>query len=148
MNSRLVSTIAAAAAVLMVGMFGTAGMAAAQQPAAAQSMKIGYVNTERVLREARASKLSAENIEAEFKKREREIAAGPARDVERRKAALMEDFNQRRDDAVKQFIEKGNAAIRRVGERENYDAVFIEAAYADKRIDITDKVIKALDSER
>jgi outer membrane protein len=145
MNSRRVSTLAAAAAVLMAGTFGTA---AAQQPAAAVAVKIGYVNTERVLREARASKQSAENIEAEYKKREREIAAGPARDVERRKAALLEDFNLRRDDAVKQFIEKANAAIRRVGERENFDAVFIEAAYAGKRIDITDQVIKALDSER
>jgi outer membrane protein len=144
MDSRLNSTIAAAAAVLMAG---TAGMASAQQPAAAP-LKIGYVNTERVLRDARASKQSAETIEVEFKKREREIAAGPAREAERRKAALIEDFNQRRDDAVKQFIEKANAAIRRVGERENFDAVFIEAAYADKRIDITDKVIKALDSER
>jgi outer membrane protein len=49
---------------------------------------------------------------------------------------------------VKQFIDKSNEVIRRVAEAENLDAVFFEAAYASTRIDITDKVIKALDAGR
>jgi outer membrane protein len=142
-QSRLVPTIAAAA---IAAVLAHAGGAAAQQ-AVSQMVKVGYVNTERVLREARASQQLAQTLQAEFKKREREITGTPA-DVERRKAVLVEEINQRREDAIKQFVERANGVIRRIGQQENFDAVFIEAAFADKRIDITDRVIKALDSEK
>ena len=47
-------------------------------PAAAQELKIGYVNSERVLREANPAKAAQAKLEAEFSKRERELndAAG------------------------------------------------------------------------
>ena len=80
---------------------------------------------------------------AERQKRER--AAGELqRDIERRKTVYTEELNVRRDEAQKQIIDKANAMIRRVAEQEKFDAVFVEAAYADPRIDITDRVIKAL----
>lgn len=52
--------------------------AAAAAPAAAQELKIGYVNSERVLREANPAKAAQAKLEAEFSKRERELndAAG------------------------------------------------------------------------
>ena len=116
--------------------------------ASAQAPKIGFVNTERVMREARAPQLAQKNLEAEFQKRDRDIAGGPPADMERRRNALAEEFSQRRDDALKQVVDKANAMIRRVAEQEKIDVVFVEAAYANARIDITEQVIKALDSER
>ncbi len=41
---------------------------------AAQELKIGYVNSERVLREAIPAKAAQEKLQAEFGKRERELA--------------------------------------------------------------------------
>jgi outer membrane protein len=47
---------------------------AASAPAVAQeAMKIGYVNSERVLREATSAKAAQAKLEAEFSKREREL---------------------------------------------------------------------------
>ncbi len=46
---------------------------AAAAPAAAQELKIGYVNSERVLREANTAKTAQAKLEAEFSKRERDL---------------------------------------------------------------------------
>ncbi len=46
---------------------------AAAVPAAAQELKIGYVNSERVLREAVLAKAAQAKLEAEFGKRERDL---------------------------------------------------------------------------
>ena len=132
-------------AVLASAIALAAGTAAAQAPAAS---KIGYVNTERVMRESRAAQQMQKGLEAEFQKRDKEIAAGPAADMERRRGALIEDMNLRRENAVKQFIDKANGVIRRIAEAEKFDIVFLDAAYANARIDITEKVVKALDAGR
>jgi outer membrane protein len=42
-------------------------------PVAAQDLKIGYVNSERVLREATPAKAAQSKLEAEFSKRERDL---------------------------------------------------------------------------
>jgi len=60
--------VAAAVALLMLA------------PAAnAQELKIGYVNSERVLREAAPAKAAQSKLEAEFSKRERELSEQTAR---------------------------------------------------------------------
>jgi len=141
-HSRLVHAIAAAA---LAATLAHANGAAAQ---GTPSGKIGYVNTDRVIREARASQQAAQALQAEYKKREREIAGGPPAEADRRRGALTEDINLRREEAIKLFIDRANGVIRRIGQQENFDAVFIDANYADKRVDITDRVIKALDAER
>jgi outer membrane protein len=51
----------------------TALFAAAALPAAAQELKIGYVNSERVLREAVPAKAAQAKLETEFSKREKEL---------------------------------------------------------------------------
>ena len=140
-HHNIVSTLAAA--LLAVA----AGSAQAQQPAPA-SYKIGFVSTERILRDSRAAQQLQKGMEAEFAKRAKDIEAGPKADIERRKAALADDMNMKRDDLLKLFIDKTNGIIRRVAEAEKFDAVFLEAAYHSTRIDITDRVIKAVDSER
>lgn len=139
LNSCLIRAALAAALAL------SAGAAAAQAPAVS---KIGYVNTERVMRESRAAQQMQKGLEAEFQKRDKEIAGGPATDIERRRSALVEDMNLRRENAVKQFIDKANGAIRRIAVAEKFDIVFLDAAYANARIDITEKVVKALDAAR
>jgi outer membrane protein len=131
--------------------FAAATLFAAALPAAAQDAagyKIGFVSTERVLRESRASQKAAKDIEAESRRRGKEIEAAPAGERARRGAALTEDMNLRRDEALKQFIDRTNAIVRRIAEAEKFDAVFFEATFASKRIDLTDRVIKAVDAER
>lgn len=144
MPSRLVTTIAAAATAVLAA---TAWPAAAQQPAP-NSYKIGFVNTQRIIRDSRVSQQAQKSLEAEFVKRDKEITAGPAGQVERRKRALNEDMSLRREDALKAFVDKANAAIRRIAEAEKFDLVVAEATYVASRIDLTDRVIKALDAAK
>jgi outer membrane protein len=149
-NSRLAMFLPAALLAL------AAIPAAAQQPApaatsaqsATPSYKIGYVNTDRVMKDSRLSQNAVKVLEAEFAKRDKEIADGPPRDVERRRAALMDDMNMKREDALRQIVEKANGVIRRIAEAEKFDLVFFEAAYVHPRVDLTDKVTKALDAGR
>jgi outer membrane protein len=54
-------------------------LAAAAWPVAAQEIKIGYVNSERVLRESAPAKAAQAKLESEFGKRERELNDGAAR---------------------------------------------------------------------
>ena len=131
--------------ILAAALLGAPLPAAAQDPA---GYKIGFVSTERVLRDSRASQKAVKELEADFKKRGTEIASAPAGERERRGAALTEDMNLRRDEALRQFIDRTNAIVRRIAEAEKFDAVFFEAAFASKRIDLTDRVIKAVDAER
>jgi len=138
---RIVSMIAVGLLVL------AAGTAAAQQTAPAGA-RIAYVNTEKLLRDSRTSQQVAKTLEAEYTKREKEIAAGPKDQVERRKAALNEDLNARRQEALNQFIERTNRVIKRVAEADKIDIVFIAAYYASTRVDITDRVMKEIDSGR
>ena len=142
MIQRRILSIAAAALLATA-----AGPAAAQAPAPV-AYKIGFVSTEKIMRNSRAALQMQKGWEAEFQKRDKEIAAGPAPEMERRRSILLEDMNLRRENAVKQFIDKANGAIRRIAEAEKFDIVFLDAAYANARIDITDKVIKALDAGR
>ena len=131
-------------------MFAAAALFTAALPAVAQDpagYKIGFVNTERVMRDSRAAQKAKKELEAEFDKRGREIAAAPPAERERRGAALNEDILLRRDEALKHFIDRTNAAVRRIAEAERFDAVFFEAAFASRRIDLTDRVIKAVDAE-
>ena len=136
---------AAIAAALLAA---AAGTASAQQAAAPASHKVGYVNPERVMRESRESKRMLAALEDEFRTRAAEITSGPKDDVDRRMNSLTEDMNLKRDAAQKRFVENANAAIRRIGQQENFDAVFLEAIYAANGVDLTDKVIQALDAGR
>ncbi len=69
------------------------------------------------------------------------------RDFQKRQRDYREDMNQRRNEELSQVIESANRIIRQIAEQEKYDIIFQEAAYANPRIDITDKVIKALDAK-
>jgi outer membrane protein len=71
-----------------------------------------------------------------------------SRDFQRKQREYREDVNQRRNEELSQVIDQANRIIRQIAESEKYDIIFQEAAYANPRIDITDKVIKALDASK
>ena len=45
------------------------------------------------------------------------------------------------------MIDQANRVIRQIAEQDKYDIIFQEAAYANPRIDITDRVIKAMEGK-
>ena len=53
--------------------FGLLGTVALVAPAMAQEFRVGFVNTDRILRDANASKTAQTRLEQEFSKREKEI---------------------------------------------------------------------------
>jgi outer membrane protein len=65
-------------------------------------------------------------------------------DFQRKQREFREDLNQRRNEELAAVLDKANRAIKAIAESEKYDIIFQEAVYASPRIDITDKVIKAL----
>ncbi|MES2026213.1 MAG: OmpH family outer membrane protein [Pseudomonadota bacterium] len=76
-------------------------------------------------------------------KRQRELA-DVDKDFQRTQREFKEDLNQRRNEETASAIERTNKVIKQIAEAEKYDIVLQEAAYVSPRIDITDKVIKAL----
>jgi outer membrane protein len=148
-------------------------------PAAAQT-KFGFVNTQRVLSESQPATRAQKRIEAEFQKRDQELARladqlkrmqddldrngvtmGESqrrsrerefgelnRDFQRKQREFREDLNQRRNEELAQVIEQANRIIRQIAEQEKFDIIFQDAVFASPRIDITEKVIKALDAAK
>jgi outer membrane protein len=154
--------------------------AAAQSPQPAPANKFGFVHTERILRDSIPAQRAQKKIEAEFHKRDRELA-GIAdqlkrmqaeldkdamtmsegqrrtkerefgdlnREFQRKQREFREDLNQRRNEELAQVVEQANRVIRMIAEQEKFDIIFQEMpAYVSPRIDITDKVIKALEGK-
>ena len=83
--------------------------------------------------------------ETQRRNKERDFAE-QSRDFQRKQREYQEDVNQRRNEELSQVIEAANRIIRQIAESEKYDIIFQEAAYANPRIDITEKVIKALET--
>ena len=158
---------------------------AAQQPQqAAQPTtvtgKLGFVNTERILRDAVPAQRAQKKIEAEFKKRDEELAKVASelkrlqedleknavtmsdaqrrtkerdfgelnRDFQRKQREFREDLNSRRNEELAQVVQQANSVIRQIAEQEKYDIIFQDAVFASPRIDITEKVIKALEAAK
>jgi outer membrane protein len=162
--------------------------AAAALPAAAQTsgtggsaqIKIGFVNTERILRDAVPAVRAQKKIEAEFKKRDDDLAklaeqlkrmqddldknsvtmsetqrrnkerefGDLNREFQRRQREFREDLNQRRNEELASVVEHANRVIKQIAEQEKYDLVVQDVVYFSPRIDITDKVIKALEASK
>jgi outer membrane protein len=147
--------------------------------AIAQEMKIGFVSTERIFRDAAPAKAATAKLELEFSKRDKDLQDLAARlkqsaekldkdgpvlsdsernkrqrelsemdkDFQRRQREFREDLNQRRNEELAVVLEKANKVIKQLAEAEKYDIVFQEAVYFSPRIDITDKVLKALNGK-
>ena len=76
-------------------------------------------------------------------KRQRDLA-DLDKDFQRKQREFREDLNQRRNEELAVVLERTNKVIKQIAEAEKYDIVFQEAVYISPRIDITDKVLKAL----
>jgi outer membrane protein len=81
--------------------------------------------------------------ESDRAKRQRELG-DLDKDFQRKQREFREDLNQRRNEELAIVLERTNKVIKQIAENEKYDIVFQEAVYASPRIDITDKVLKAL----
>jgi outer membrane protein len=150
----------------------------ATQVAHAQELKIGYVNSDKVMRESAPAKAATSRLESEFTRRDKELNDLGARlkasserlekdaptlaeaerarrqrelveqdrEFQRRRRELQEDFNQRRNEELAAVIERANRVIKQIAEAEKYDLIVQEAVHWSPRVDITDKVIKALNA--
>ena len=81
--------------------------------------------------------------ESERSKRQRELA-DLDKDFQRKQREFREDLNQRKNEELATVLERTTRVIKQIAEAEKYDIVFQDAVYASPRIDITDKVLKAL----
>ena len=147
--------------------------------AVAADLKIGFVNTERVFRDAAPAVRAQKKIEQEFAKRDQDMQKMAEqvrklqenleknsvtmtdterrnkerefgelnKDFQRKQREFREDLNQRRNEELAAVLERANRTIKAIAEAEKYDIIFQEAVYASPRIDITDKVIKALEDK-
>ena len=146
---------------------------------AQEQLKIGYVNADRVLRDAAPAKAAQAKLEAEFGKREKELgdlagklkAAGEKlgkdaptlsegernrrqrelveqnRDFDRKRREFQEDLTQRKNEELASVVERANKVMKQIFDSEKYDLIIQEAVFAGPKIDITDKVIKALNAQ-
>lgn len=88
-------------------------------------------------------KNSVTMAESERRTKEREFG-DLNRDFQRKQREFREDLSQRQNEEMASIFERVNKIIKQIAETEKYDIIFQEAVYANPRIDITDKVIKAL----
>ena len=145
--------------------------------AAAIDYKIGFVNTERLFREAAPAKRAQQKLEKEFASRDAEIQklakqvrdlqsvldrdgatmaeadrrnkerdlANASRDLQRLQREFREDVNLRKNELLSTLQERANKVIQQIAESEKFDLILQDpVVFASQRIDITDKVIKAL----
>ena len=153
-------------------------MATLTLPVQAQEFRIGFVNTDRIFKEANTAKAAQAKLEQEFSKREKELLdlgtvlktasdklerEAPTlsegqrgtrqkqlvdmdRDFQRKRREFQEDLNSRKNEELQQVLERANKVVKSVAEAEKYDFVLQEAVYVNPKHDITEKVIKALNS--
>ena len=162
---------------LVVAMACTASLVMVASPASANDVaKVGFVNIDRILREAAPAKKALQKLDKEFLARNTEIQklakqakdlqtvlekegvtmtesdrrnkegelARINRDLQRLQREFNEDLNQRRNEEFSQVIDRANKVVQQIAEAEKYDLILQEAVYRSPRIDITDKVLKAL----
>jgi outer membrane protein len=154
-------------------------VASVAMQAQAQEFRVGFVNTDRILKESAAAKAASAKLEQEFSKREKDlIDQGTAlkaladklerdsptlsesqraarqkqlvdqdRDLQRKRREAQEDLNARKNEELQAVFERANRVVRQIAETEKYDLVLQEpVVYINPKHDITDKVIKALNT--
>jgi outer membrane protein len=154
-------------------------LASATLPGWCQELRIGYVNSDRVLRDAIPARAAQAKLETEFSKREKDLAefanrlkaAGDKldkdaptlaetersrrqrdlveqdREFQRKRREFQEDVSQRKNEELASVVERANKVIKQIFETEKYDLILQEAVFAGPKVDITDKVIKALNAQ-
>ena len=85
--------------------------------------------------------------ESDRRNKEQELGR-QSREFQRLQREFREDLNLRRNEELSALFERANKVIKLIAEVEKYDLIIQEAVYRSSRIDITDKVLKALLSEK
>ena len=88
---------------------------------------------------------SAVMTESERIRRQRELA-DQDRDLQRKQRVFTEDLNQRNFEDRAKIFEKANQALKQIAEQRKIDVIIQEAAYVNPKSDVTEDVIKALNS--
>lgn len=81
--------------------------------------------------------------ESERRSKEQELAR-MSLDFQRMQREYREDLNLRRNQELAALFERANRVIKQIAEAEKFDLIVQEAVYRSPRIDITDRVLKAL----
>jgi outer membrane protein len=68
------------------------------------------------------------------------------RDFQRKQREFQEDLNGRRNEELQQVLDKANKAVKVVADAEKYDLIVQEVVYTNGKHDITDKVLKILNT--
>ena len=69
-------------------------------------------------------------------------------DFQRLQREYREDLNLRRNQELQALFERANRIIKQIAEAEKFDLIVQEAVYRSPRIDITERVLKALATEK
>lgn len=150
----MLAPLAASAAELKVGIVNTERIFRDSAPAIRASKKLEKEfagreqEIQRMAKQFRdlQSHLEKETVtmsEGERRNKERELA-NLNRDLQRSQREFREDLNVRQNEERSAFQDRVNRAIQDLAEREKFDLIIQEAVYASPRIDITDKVLRAL----
>ena len=142
----------------------------------AAELKVGYVNTQRIFRDAPAAQKAAKKLESEFSKRDQDLQRMAkqlqglqenleknsvtmaeterrakekefgelSREFQRRQREFREDLNLRQNEENAAVIEKANRAIKQIAEADKFDLILQDVVWVSPRLDITERVIKAL----
>lgn len=70
------------------------------------------------------------------------------REFQRLQREFREDLNLRRNEELAALFERANRVIKQIAEAEKFDLIVQEAVYRSPRIDITEKVLKALAADK
>ncbi len=82
--------------------------------------------------------------ESEKTKKERDLA-NMTREVQRAQREFREDLNQRKQEEFNAIHERARNLILDIAAKEKFDLIVETAVYASPRIDLTDRVLKALE---
>lgn len=85
--------------------------------------------------------------EVDRRSKERELSALNV-NLQRMQREFREDLSLRKNEELAMVLERANKAIQAIAESDKYDLILQEAVYRNPKIDITDKVIKNLASDK
>jgi outer membrane protein len=68
-----------------------------------------------------------------------------SRDIQRTQREFREDLNRRQNEEFANVHDRARKVIKDIAEREKYDLIVETAVFASPRVDITERVLKALE---
>jgi outer membrane protein len=146
--------------------------------AAAQSVKIGFINGVRLERESKLSQQITAGLKKEFSAREQELNSLQGRlqamkseldkltpgtaemdkkqreftalsqRFEQTRRIFFEDLDRRKAEEQQKFLREVNLVVKKIAEAQKFDLIMQEAVFAGRSIDVTDQVMKALDASQ